>query len=93
MFVSDIMTCHPVTIRSTSTVREALEAMERVGCHHLPVLSDSKHLVGVITARDCRLALSLPDVDPRILAHKNESPARSVCSARAWRRRLQFDEQ
>ncbi len=62
MNVSDIMTRQPVTIRSSSTVREALEAMERVGCHHLPVLSDAKHLVGVITARDCRLALSLPDV-------------------------------
>ena len=56
------MTRNPVTISSTSTVRDALEAMERVGCHHLPVLNSDKHLVGVITARDCRLALSLPDV-------------------------------
>lgn len=62
MLVSDIMTRQPVTIRSTAPVREALEAMERVGCHHLPVLSASNHLIGVITARDCRLALSLPDV-------------------------------
>jgi len=62
MNVSDIMTRHPVTISSTSTLREALEAMERVGCHHLPVLSAENHLVGVITARDCRLALSLPDI-------------------------------
>ena len=62
MNVSDIMTRNPVTIRSTNTVREALEAMEQVGCHHLPVLSSENHLVGMITARDCRLALSLPDV-------------------------------
>lgn len=62
MIVSDIMTRKPVTIRSSSTLREALETMERVGCHHLPVLSADKHLVGIITARDCRLALSLPDV-------------------------------
>jgi CBS domain-containing protein len=62
MLVSDIMTRQPVTIRSNAPVREALEAMERVGCHHLPVLSAASHLIGVITARDCRLALSLPDV-------------------------------
>lgn len=62
MNVSDIMTRNPVTIRSGSTLREALEAMEKVGCHHLPVLSSENHLVGIITARDCRLALSLPDI-------------------------------
>ena len=62
MNVSDIMTRQPVTVRSTSSVRDALETMEQVGCHHLPVLSAENHLVGVITARDCRLALSLPDV-------------------------------
>lgn len=36
--------------------------MEEVGCHHLPVLSAQNHLVGMVTARDCRLALRLPDV-------------------------------
>jgi acetoin utilization protein AcuB len=62
MNVSDMMTRNPVVIRSTNTVREALETMEQAGCHHLPVLSAEKHLVGIITARDCRLALSLPDI-------------------------------
>jgi len=62
MRVLDIMTRNPITILSTSTLRHALETMERVGCHHLPVLSSEDHLVGLITARDCRLALSLPDI-------------------------------
>lgn len=62
MNVSDIMTRNPITISSSSTLREAMEAMEKISCHHLPVLSAEKHLVGIITARDCRLALSLPDV-------------------------------
>ena len=62
MNVADIMTRNPVTIRPTNTVRDALEAMEEVGCHHLPVLSKDKHLIGMVTARDCRLALSLPDI-------------------------------
>lgn len=62
MHVSDIMTQKPVTISSASTVRQALEAMEQVGCHHLPVMSPQNHVIGVITARDCRLALRMPDV-------------------------------
>jgi acetoin utilization protein AcuB len=84
MNVSDIMTRNPVTINSTSTVRDALEAMENVGCHHLPVINSDKHLVGMITARDCRLALSLPDIvreywQENILAH--QLPVRSVMTA------------
>ncbi|MBZ0285236.1 MAG: CBS domain-containing protein [Anaerolineae bacterium] len=62
MRVPDIMTRNPVTIPSTSTVWQALEAMERASCHHLPVMSPQNHVVGVITARDCRLALRMPDV-------------------------------
>ena len=62
MNISDIMTRNPVPIRSTSSVWEALTTMEHVGCHHLPVLSPTNHLIGIISARDCRLALHLPDV-------------------------------
>ncbi len=62
MNVSDLMTRNPVTIRSSSTLRQALEAMEGATCHHLPVLNSDNQLVGIITARDCRLALSLPDI-------------------------------
>jgi len=39
MNISDIMTHKPVTVRLDHTLRDALETMERVGCHHLPVLS------------------------------------------------------
>ncbi len=62
MKLADIMTHNPVTIRMDNTLREALEAMERNDCHHLPVLSAAGHLLGIITARDCRLALRLPDI-------------------------------
>jgi acetoin utilization protein AcuB len=62
MNVSNMMTENPVTISPDATLREALETMEQVGCHHLPVISADKHLTGVITARDCRLALRLPDI-------------------------------
>jgi len=62
MNVSDIMTQNPVTISPGNTLRDALEMMEETNCHHLPVLSSQNHLIGIITARDCRLALRLPDV-------------------------------
>jgi CBS domain-containing protein len=62
MNVADIMTQNPVTIRPDSPLRDACETMERIGCHHLPVLSAEGHLIGIITARDCRLALRLPDI-------------------------------
>ena len=64
MMIADIMTRNPVTILSNRTLREALEAMEANEFHHLPVISPNRHLVGIITARDCRLALKLPDVSP-----------------------------
>jgi len=74
------MTRNPVTIRSTATLREALEAMESAGCHHLPVLSSDNHVVGVITARDCRLALRLPDVVREYWQEDELAPQLSVGS-------------
>lgn len=62
MNVSSIMTHQPVTIRPDSTLREALETMDRIGCHHLPVVSVDKHLVGILSDRDCRTALNSPYV-------------------------------
>ena len=60
MNVSTIMTPKPATIRLTSTLREVLEMMDRVGCHHLPVLSADGHLIGIVSDRDCRTALNSP---------------------------------
>jgi acetoin utilization protein AcuB len=60
MNVSDIMTAHPTTVQPHHTLRHALETMQRVGCHHLPVLSVERHLVGILSDRDCRTALNSP---------------------------------
>lgn len=81
MNVSDVMTNNPVTISPDATLRNALEAMEQAGCHHLPVISADKHLTGIITAHDCRLALRLPDIlreywQDDMLAHR--LPVRAV---------------
>lgn len=60
MNVLDIMTANPVTIGAGDTLRKALELMEEHQCKHLPVLSSGKHLVGIISDRDCRHALNSP---------------------------------
>jgi len=60
MNVSDIMTERPATVRLHSTVREVLDLMEQIGCHHVPVLSTENHLIGIISDRDCRLAMNSP---------------------------------
>ncbi len=60
MNVADIMTANPVTIDQNKTLRDALEAMETVGCHHLPVTGYDGHIVGILSDRDCRTALNSP---------------------------------
>ena len=62
MNVADIMTRNPATIEHDSTLGVALEIMERVDCRHLPVLSADSHLVGILSDRDCRLALNAPNI-------------------------------
>lgn len=66
MNVADIMTANPVTIDKGKSLYDALEAMARVGCHHLPVIGSEGHLIGIISANDCRRALDWP-----ILWHEN----------------------
>lgn len=60
MTVADFMTRDPRTIQQDSTIYEALALMEEIGCHHLPVMSDDHHLIGVLTAHDCHFSLNLP---------------------------------
>lgn len=60
MNVADIMTANPVTITKGSSVYSALDVMSQVGCHHLPVIGSEGHLIGIISANDCRRALDWP---------------------------------
>ncbi len=60
MNVVDIMTADPKTISPTATLRQTLQVMEENHFMHLPVLSRQKHLIGIISDRDCRQALNSP---------------------------------
>lgn len=51
-----------MTIRSDKPLRAALELMQENSIKHLPVLSSSSHVVGVVSDRDCRYALNSPYV-------------------------------
>lgn len=84
MKVADIMTANPATVRPDAPLRTALEAMTAVECHHLPVVSPQGHLIGILTARDCRLALRLPDTVREYWEHLeavNQLLVRNVMSA------------
>lgn len=63
MYVNDIMTFNPVTIQPNGSVRNALDTMIEMRCHHLPVMSKNNHLVGLISDYDCHRALSAPTFD------------------------------
>lgn len=63
MNLLNIMTKNPITIRSDKSLRSALRLMSEHNIHHLPVLSRSHHLIGVLSDRDCRHALSSPFIE------------------------------
>ncbi len=63
MNVAALMTADPVTIGVDDMLRAALEKMETHQIQHLPVLSNNRHLVGILSDRDCRLAMRSPFTD------------------------------
>lgn len=60
MLVREVMTLDPITVQPDDTLRTAQELMVGCGCRRLPVIDESKRLVGIITDRDVRLALNSP---------------------------------
>jgi acetoin utilization protein AcuB len=62
MYVKDIMTASPATIRHDETLADALRIMQQIDCRHLPVISREGHLIGIVSDRDCRLALNSPHI-------------------------------
>lgn len=60
MNVVDIMTAEPKTISPKATLRQAIQLMEDHHFMHVPVISRQKHLVGIISDRDCRRAINSP---------------------------------
>jgi acetoin utilization protein AcuB len=90
MHVSDLMTANPTTVNQKCTLHVAMETMEHLGCHHLPVISEDHHLIGILSAHDCRRALQIWDnqwrdskLAHRLLVRSVMTPAPIVIEADA----------
>ena len=59
----DVMTENPITIRDTRTVGEASRILDQLAIRHLPVLDADGEVVGMLSDRDLRGALSAADED------------------------------
>jgi acetoin utilization protein AcuB len=57
MLILEVMHPDPITVKPSSSLKEAYKIMQDKNIRHLPVL-DHKKLVGVVTDRDLRLATS-----------------------------------
>ena len=53
--VRDFMTVHPVTVKPSDAIKEALDKIEKGKFRHLPVVDGDGKLVGMISDRDIRL--------------------------------------
>jgi len=62
MNVLDMMTTNPITVRADQSLRVALEQMHQNTVKHLPVMSQTGHLIGIVSDRDARHALNSPYV-------------------------------
>lgn len=61
MIAEELMTKKPVTVPTTAKVRDALNLMQSQEIRHLPVLNETKELVGMLSDRDLRSARLPPE--------------------------------
>lgn len=68
--IQKYMTCDPQTIDGKEPVVSAQKSMEELGIRHLPVM-DGDQLIGVLSDRDIKAALSILDSTPDLLCVKD----------------------
>jgi acetoin utilization protein AcuB len=61
------MTLAPVVVTPDDSMTHAHQLMRARRAHHLPVVDDREHLVGVVSDRDLHLLETLRDVDPDLV--------------------------
>lgn len=52
-FVKDLMTANPFTLQPSDSLEDAIELMQWRRIRHLPVVSESGKLLGLLSHRDC----------------------------------------
>lgn len=50
--VEEMMTANPKTLTEHDTLADVQSVMARYSCHHVPIVKDGKHLVGLVSQRD-----------------------------------------
>lgn len=60
MRIMDIMSPNVITITAQDTLATAIQRMEKYDIRHLIVVDESQKPVGVVSDRDCRLAIESP---------------------------------
>ena len=68
MLVKDYMRSAPYTVMPTDLVSIAYERMQETHICHLPVISDERKLVGILTDRDIRRAAA--STEPHLATHE-----------------------
>jgi acetoin utilization protein AcuB len=74
MLVRDCMSPRPITLRTDTDFKAALELMQQHAIHHLPVLGGDDRLVGVVAERDLMFAALrylASSVDVAQVMHRN----------------------
>src|SRR6059036_1144640 len=52
MRAADMMTRDVLTVRTSTSVREAAELLTKRGCTSAPVLDDDQHVIGIVSEAD-----------------------------------------
>lgn len=74
MLVHEVMTSTPVTVHSTTSVKDALALLDRRSITMLPVVADDETLVGVLSEADLLVGRVLPDVRATLIPHTHDRP-------------------
>ena len=57
MLVEQIMTAAPYTLTKDSTIRDAMVLMREQKIRHIPIITNNREVIGVVTQRDLKEAL------------------------------------
>jgi CBS domain-containing protein len=81
MLVSDYMNKTPITVRSEDNYDIAFQIMEQKNMHHLPVVNQDNHVVGIVTRRDLQLAARYFKEAPAEISEVMHTPVLTTSSS------------
>ena len=67
--IAELMSRELICVRHSDTCAGAYRTMVRAGIHHLPVIDDERHLVGVLNSKQLMEPPTRPRADYAVKAH------------------------